>query len=135
MFPPYVRGVDDALDFLPLWADRIGGVLRDGIESDDVDGGVVDVDEFHIDFDSVGTVLSVALSLTSDLDCDYYKFDLRRRDGTLLWRADNHPGHQQEFGGTHHLHIGPEEDHRISARPATLTSIAEKVVVTHLSLP
>ncbi|MBN9608913.1 MAG: hypothetical protein BGO26_15085 [Actinobacteria bacterium 69-20] len=134
MFPPYITTVEDAIDFLPIWAERIGGTLRDGIDATAPRPGIIDVDDFHIDFIASGTVLTVAISFSTELIADYYKFDLRRIDGTLLWREDNHPGHAQQHGGPHHLHIGPEEDHRIPANPATLTSIAKKVVITHLSI-
>lgn len=134
MFPPYITTVEDAIDFLPIWAERIGGELRDGLQVDVFAGRYVIVADFHVDFPASGTVLTVAMRFTANLDSNYYKFDLRRTDGTLLWREDNHPGHAQQHGGPHHLHIGPEEDHRIPAKPATLTSIAEKVVITHLSI-
>jgi hypothetical protein len=94
----------------------------------------VDVSEFHVDFAHAGTVLTVALSFDRKLEVDFYKFDLRRTSGKLLWREDNHEGHEREHGGPYHLHIGPEDDHRVPAAAVTLVDIAEKVVMTHISL-
>jgi hypothetical protein len=68
-----------------------------------------------------------------ELQADFYKFDLRRTNGKLLWREDNHEGHEAEHGGPHHLHIGPEENHRVAVAPRTLLEVAEKVVTTHIS--
>lgn len=139
IFPPHIRTIDQALDFLPEWAEAFGGVLRDGLNvEEDVDADkrvlFADVDEFHIDFAHANTVLTVAMSFNGDLQADFYKFDLRRTNGRLLWREDNHEGHEDEHGGPHHLHIGPEDNHRVPAAPVTLLEVAEKVVTTHISL-
>lgn len=134
MFPPHIGTVDAALDFLLLWAERVGGVVRDGLSVADDPGGYIDVEQFHIDFPSAGTVLTIGMSFDSHLVVDFYEFDLRHRDGRLLWREDNHPGHEHEHGGPHHLHIGPEEKHRIATTPVTLADVAEKIVVTHITL-
>lgn len=116
IFPPHIRTIDQALDFLPEWAEAFGGVLRDGL---------------NIEEDAV---LTVALSFNPSLQADFYKFDLRRTNGKLLWREDNHEGHEDEHGGPHHLHIGPEENHRVPVAPRTLLEVAEKVVTNHISL-
>lgn len=68
------------------------------------------------------------------LIADFYKFDLRRTDGTLLWREDCHEGHEREHGSPCHLYIGPSENHRVPVPPATLESIAHGVVDTHISI-
>jgi len=120
VFPPHIRTTDQALDFLPEWAEAFGGVLRDGLDvEEDLDANeqvlFVDVSEFHIDFTHAGTVLTVALSFDRKMEADFYKFDLRRASGKLLWREDNHEGHEHEHGGPYHLHIGPEDDHRVPA--------------------
>lgn len=88
--------------------------------------------EFRVDFTTVKTALTVAMRLTDSLRPIYYKFDLRTTDGTLLGRADCHPGHENALGSTHHLHLGPGESHRIAALPATLTSIAERITATRI---
>ena len=137
-FPPHIRTADQAIDFLPAWAETFGGVLRDGIDVDEDldDSGQLafyDVKEFHVVFEHASTVLTVALSFDPSLNVDFYKFDLRRTDGTLLWREDNHVGHEQEHGGPHHLHIGPEENHRVPTSAMTFAEVAEKVVSTHIS--
>lgn len=139
LFPSHIRTIDQALDFLPKWAEVFGGVLRDGLEiEEDVDADnevlFADVGEFHIDFAHANMVLTVALSFDRELQADFYKFDLRKTNGTLLWREDNHEGHEDDHGGPHHLHIGPGESHRMPAPPVTLLEVAEKVVTTHISL-
>ena len=91
VFPPHISTPSDALDYLPVWAERFGGVIRDGVRA-----------------------------------------DMRHTDGTLLWREDNHGGHEHDHGGPCHLHIGPEGNRRVPASPATLASIAEKVVAAHI---
>lgn len=127
------------MDFLPEWAEAFGGVLRDGLHiEEDVDAGgevlLADVGEFHIEFAHANTVMTVALSFDSLLQADFYKFDLRRTSGKLLWREDKHVGHEDEHGGPHHPHIGPEENHRVPAASVTLVEVAEKVVTSHISL-
>lgn len=134
LFPPHVTTEADALDYLPVWAELFGGVLRDGVYARRRRDGKYHVDEFHIDFPAVETILTVTLVFDGALVPDFYKFDLRRSEGALLWREDNHPGHEHEHGARCHPHIGPEENHRVPAPPATLASIAEKVVVTHISI-
>ena len=89
------------------------------------------MDDFRVGFDAMGTVLTVAMRFTHSLRVIHY---LRRTDGTLPWRADCHPGHERELGSRHRLHLGPGENYRVAALPATLTSIAERIVATHLGL-
>lgn len=134
VFPPHISTPADALDYLPVWAERFGGVIRDGVRADLRHTDMFDVDDFHVDFPGIGTVLTVAVLFNAGLDAVYYKFDLRHTDGTLLWREDNHGGHEHDHGGPCHLHIGPEENRRVPASPATLASIAEKVVATHIRI-
>ena len=134
VFPPHISTPTEALDYLPVWAERFGGVIRDGVRADLRHDYMYDVDDFHVDFPDIGTVLTVAVLFTAGLDAVYYKFDLRHTDGTLLWREDNHGGHEHDHGGPCHLHIGPEENRRVPASPATLASIAEKVVATHIRI-
>jgi hypothetical protein len=74
------------------------------------------------------------LTLNAELAATWYRFDLRRRSGELVWRHDCHRGHEGTLGTRHHLHIGPEEEHRIPAEPATLEHIATKIVATHVNL-
>jgi hypothetical protein len=140
MFPPYVRNLIAAVDYLPLWAETIGGVVLDGLDVtevfEDAELVAVEVARFRIGFDAHGTVLSVGLAIAADLATPWYSFDLRRQDGRLLWRHDNHPGHEAEHAGKlTHVHIGPDEDHRVLvATPVTLEDIAAKVVSTHINL-
>ena len=110
VFPPHIKTPAEAHDYLLGGPDLFGGLLRDGITAQNDPGGAIDIDEFHIDFPTVDTVLTVGLSFDSALDADFYKFDLRRGDGTLLWREDCHEGHEHEHGGTCHLHTGPREN-------------------------
>lgn len=138
-FPPRIRTIDEALDFLPFWAEVIGGEQRDGLvmsqvrDSNDVVIGIR-VKKFHIDFSIFDAVLTVGMRFDANLVADLYTFDLRTRDGRLLWREDNHPGHEHQHDGPHHLHIGPEENHRAPASPVSLEMIATKVVATFINL-
>jgi hypothetical protein len=139
-FPPHVRTVAAAVEYLPVWAETIGGTLIDGLQvtrgREEGEPVVVKVGIFHVSFETHQTVLTVGLDMRPDLTCPWYTFDLRRVDGRLLWRHDNHPGHQAEHGGRRtHLHIGPDEDHRVPVdEPVTLEDIAAKVVSTHINL-
>src|SRR2546430_1826137 len=118
MFPPYVRNLSAAVDYLPLWAETIGGGVLYGLDAPQGFGAAElvagEVARFRIGFDAHGTVLSVGLDIAADLATPWYSFDLRRQDGRLLWRHDNHPGHEAEHAGKlTHVHIGPDEDHRV----------------------
>lgn len=77
-------------------------------------------------FLGANTVLTFGFNVDAGLVAKWYRFDPRRRAGELLWRHDCHTGHEDTLGGPHHLHIGPEEDHRIPAEPATLEQVAAK---------
>lgn len=139
LFPAAVRTLDDAIAFLPRWAEMIGGELISGIETDElVDAGgavaVVRVRPIRVLFRSSATELTVRLVFSADLEPLGYSFDLRRDNGALLWRHDCHEGHEHEHGGPWHLHIGPDESHRVSSEPMTLAAIADKVVATHINL-
>ena len=134
VFPPHIKTPRDAFDHLPVWAERFGGLVRDGVTMYERPMGILRVKEFHIDFPNVDTVLTVALSFDTGLNSVFYKFDLRHGDGTLLWREDCHEGHEHEHGGQCHLHIGPQENHRATAPPATLETVAHRVLATHLSI-
>ena len=139
LFPAHVRTLDDAIAFLPRWAEMIGGELISGIETDELVGAggalsVVRVRPFRVLFHSSATELTVRLVFSAELEPFGYSFDLRRDTGALLWRHDCHEGHEHEHGGPWHLHIGPDENHRVWSEPMTLASIADKVVATHINL-
>lgn len=86
-----------------------------------------------IEFELLGSRLDAALSLTFDAQAISYRFDYRR-DGVLLWRADSHTGHEVEFGGRHHLHIGPTEHVRVASSAYSLQDIADLIARTNLDL-
>lgn len=134
VFPHHITTPAEAHDFLLEWAEQFGGELRDGIHLQRRRDGTRHVDDFHIAFPTVGTVLTVMMDFDDALVAYYYKFDLRRSDGTLLWREDNHPGHENEHGGPCHLHIGPQENHRVPSTAATLASVADKVAATNATI-
>lgn len=92
------------------------------------------MEAFHVDYPVVGTELLVSLVIRGDLTAARYRFQYRRSRGALLWRADKHPGHEEEFGGPCHLHIGPETNHRVASPEMTLALVADKVVATNLGL-
>jgi hypothetical protein len=109
----------------------IGGELISGIETDELVGAggavaVVRVRPFRVLFPSSATELTVRLVFSAELEPFGYSFDLRRDTGPLLWRHDCHEGHEQEHGGPWHLHIGPDESHRVWSEPMTLASIADR---------
>lgn len=49
--------------------------------------------------------------------------------GTTATRGTRPPS-----AGSHHLHIGPDQGHRIVADPVTLDQVAAKIVATHINL-
>ena len=140
IFPAHVRTVSAAVEYLPLWVETFGGTIVDGLDVTRVhEAGqpvAVRVERFHVAFETHRTVLTVGVTIRPDLTCAWYTFDLRRDDGRLLWRHDNHAGHEADHTGRlTHLHIGPDEDHRIPVdRPVALEDIAAKVVSTHINL-
>ena len=86
LFPAAVRTLDDAIAFLPRWAEMIGGELISGIETDElVDAGgavaVVRVRPIRVLFRSSATELTVRLVFSADLEPLGYSFDLRRDNG------------------------------------------------------
>lgn len=123
LFPIHLRTIPDGLDFLWDWPWQLGGHIigrpdiRPGL------GGKLTIADLHIGWAPTDPRLSVSLTLAPDLDAPYYRFDFRR-DGVLLWRADCHPGHEEEFGGPHHLHLGPTEHARVASPAYSLQDIA-----------
>lgn len=107
LFPPRIRTLVDAVDYLPVCG-----------------------------FGAQQTVLTVGMDVAGDTTANWYTFDLRRDDGRLLWRHDNHPGHETVHGGRscRHPHIGRDEEHRVPAEPVTLEDVAAKIVSTHIHL-
>ena len=60
-FPSRIRTVDDAIDYLPLWVETIGGEQRDGLnvrELSDIRDQIIEIHvrRFHVDFPALGTV-------------------------------------------------------------------------------
>jgi hypothetical protein len=89
LFPSHVRTVDDAIAFLPRWAEMIGGELVSGIETDEIvdargRAAVVRVRPFRVAFRSSATELTVRLVFSGGLEPFGYSFDLRRDTGALL---------------------------------------------------
>lgn len=133
LFPPHIRGFDTAVTFVVDWTEMMGG---------DITGDLVvlrneqalDVDRTRATFAGTETVLTFSFTVDADLVATWYRFDLRRSNGELLWRHDCHAGHEVTLGGRHHLHIGPDEGHRIPADPVTLEQVATKIVATHINL-
>lgn len=95
---------------------------------------VLDVARTRVRFTATATELTFGFTLDAALIATWYTFDLRRSNGELLWRHDCHRGHEDILGGPHHLHIGPDEGHRIAARPMTLEQVATKITSTHVNL-
>lgn len=122
MFPPHVRDLDAALDYLGAWCDIIGGQQLDGIDWEETLDRAGEIAElsvlpFRISFE-VGTTLTVRLQMDADLEVFFYAFDLRSGD-ELLFRHDCHPGHEYLGNGPYHLHTGPdEEDRRVDEAPS-----------------
>lgn len=133
LFPPHVRSFDAALVFVVDWVDMIGGDIASDLGVVNT-GRVLRVAPTTVRFPRTETVLTLSFTVDADLVAGWYRFDLRRSTGELLWRHDCHAGHEASLGGRHHLHIGPEEGHRIPAEPVTLEQVATKIVTTHINL-
>jgi hypothetical protein len=88
MFPPYVRNLSAAVDYLPLWAETIGGVVLDGLDVtevfEDAELVAVEVPRFRIGFDAHGTVLTVGLDIAADLSTPWYGVELGATTGPAL---------------------------------------------------
>ena len=132
-FPHHIRSLDDALYFLWSWAFSLGGSPI-GIPSV-VPGsyGALLIEGIRVVFAPFRTELRARLALNLACEATSYRFDYRR-DDALLWRADCHPGHEAEFGGPYHLHIGPSEHVRVASPPYSLHDIAELVARTNRGL-
>lgn len=126
MFPAYVRNADDAIDYLVDWVDLLGGYILDGLDVQDLDGGGIAIESFHVELPD-NRIMTVSLVVDGGLAPSLYKFDLRSTTGVFLWRLDMHPGHESEHGGLTHLHIGPTNNLRIGTPAATLTQVAERI--------
>lgn len=133
LFPPHVRSFDTAQVFLVDWVEMIGGDITGDLGVVNT-GRVLRVASTTIRFPGTETVLTLSFTVDTNLVAGWYRFDLRRSTGELLWRHDCHPGHEDTLGTPHHLHIGPEEGHRIPAAPVTLEQVATKIVATHINL-
>lgn len=133
LFPHHIRSFDAAVEFIVDWVDMIGGDITSELAVLDT-GRTLRVAPTTVTFAGAETVLTFSFTLDAELAATWYRFDLRRSTGVLLWRHDCHIGHEATLGGRHHLHIGPEEEHRIPAEPATLEQVAIKVVATHVNL-
>jgi hypothetical protein len=139
IFHPHVSDLQQAIDYLAVWIETIGGVQRDGLKIADVrfangQSGVL-IERFRVDFPPQGTTLTVGMALPSDLSADWYVFDLRATDGgTFFWRYDKHPGHEAADGRPSHLHRGGAEPGRVPMGEVTLEDVALEVVATHLRL-
>ena len=133
LFPPHIRRFDAAVTFVVDWAEMMGGDITADVVVVEHDR-MLDVGRTRVAFVATETVLTFSFTVDAGLVASRYQFDLRRSNGVLLWRHDCHPGHEASLGGRHHLHIGPEEEHRIPAEPVTLEHVATKVVATHINL-
>ncbi len=139
IFPRHVSNLREAVDYLSVWIETIGGVQRDGLKTFDArlangQSGVL-IERFHVDFPSHGTTLTVGMALPSDLSADWYVFDLRTTDGgTFFWRYDKHPGHEAADGILTHLHSSGAAPERVGVEDVTLEDVAHQVVATHLRL-
>lgn len=133
LFPSHIRSFDAAVPFVVDWAEMMGGDISSDLVVLRTDQSL-DIDRTRATFAGAETVLAFSFSVDARLAAIWYRFDLRRRSGDPLWRHDYHPGHEATLGGRHHLHIGPDEGHRIRAEPVTLEQVATKVVATHINL-
>ncbi len=133
LFPAHLRTLEDGLYFLWTWAFLPGGIPIGTPSVTPGKGDALIVNDLHVRFEFLRTQLSIQMTITSALAALYYRFDYRR-EGTLLWRADCHPGHEVEFGGPYHLHIGPSEHVRVASPPYSLQDIADLVARTNRGL-
>lgn len=133
LFPPHIRSFEAAVAFVVNWVDMVGGDIASDLAVLNT-GRVLRVASTTVMFPGAETVLKMSFTVDADLVATWYRFDLRRSTGELLWRHDCHPGHEATLGGPHHLHIGPDEGHRIAADPVTLEQVATKIVATHINL-
>ena len=115
------------------WPQAMGGNLLGRPRTRITDRGSLDIRDFSVAFPSLATILSASFRVSPELNPIRYRFDYRR-DDVLLWRADCHTGHEAEFGGPHHLHLGPTEHVRVASPAYSLQDIADLVIRTNISL-
>ena len=125
MFPGYVRSTADAVGYLDDWVRSMGGVRVSGINAVPVDGGGLLIDQFQVEF-AGAYELTVSMVLTAGLSATRYSFNLQQAD-ELVWRHDNHPGHEPQHGGPTHQHLGPSQNRRVSHMPVSLIEVAELI--------
>ncbi len=132
-FPHHIRSLDDALYFLWGWVFTMGSSALDVPSVVPGSHGALLIEGIRVVFDPFRTELRARLALNAACEATSYRFDYRR-DDTLLWRADCHPGHEAQFGSPYHLHIGPSEHVRVASPPYSLQDIADLVARTNRGL-
>jgi len=104
IFPQRIRTIDEVPDVLAKWVGTVAGEMRGDVQVRDATmaGRALAylVGPFQVAFPYAGTTLTVSTALTATLEAVKYAFDFRDVDGTLIWREDNHAGHEAAAGTT-----------------------------------
>lgn len=139
IFPQHIRTIDEVPDFLTKWVEALAGELRDDLQVRTAAkagrGLAYLLGPVQVVFPHAGTTLTVTMALTATLEAAKYAFDFRNLDGTLIFREDNHAGHEADLGSRYHRHVPPGETTRLPSAPVTLETIAQQIVSWHINRP
>lgn len=123
--PDWVRDLDDYWTWIERVIDECGGHPDDYLAVNTVEyegrPTTVLLPTQRILFWDDGSVLTVRLTVNEHLEADFYNFDYRTSDGTLVARLDKHVGHE-DIGATH-IHFSDDDD----PEPAPEYSLEEAI--------
>ncbi|MBL8776840.1 MAG: hypothetical protein JNK12_12945 [Acidimicrobiales bacterium] len=125
--------IDEALEEIVGWADSLPGDFSIDVVDHD-DATTIDL---HGALISSAVEVRASLVVTADATVLEYRFDVRRREGGLLWRHDRHLGHEHDPGmrGPEHLHeVRAGKEVRLPSDPVDLAAVRVLLVQTNLDL-
>lgn len=121
------RDIEGAVEEVGRWADSLPGDFAIEV-TDHTDGAVIAV---------TGVLISSGLSVRAWIHIDessavrQYRFHVQDPDGHLVWRHDNHPGHETAPGmrGPEHVHrLLAGKDVRLPTDPVDLLTLREALI-------
>lgn len=121
------RDVDGAIDEIGRWADSLPGDFAIEV-TDYADGAVIAVTGLLM---SSGLALRAWVHLDESALVHQYRFHVQDSGGQLVWRQDNHPGHETDPGmrGPEHVHrLRDGEEVRVPADPVDLVVIRDALI-------
>lgn len=120
--PKWVGTLDEYWGWIDLQVEASGGFLIDSqvLEVQLLESAKGDIRGFWIDRARVhfwdGTFLEIFLRVNGDLESEEYNFHFQKIDGSLIFRKDKQPGHEDEVGLCH-IHDDPSDPDAVRKYP------------------